>query len=127
MQISDDLFAGTINVDDPIEAVITRAPESIAAEDSEPGDAGGEEREPVQRFIDTLDQPLSIGVFLADRGVFVWWQVRDKPLAEATYTAITLLIVASPCALIIATPTATLARDRSRSSLGCAFQGWTLD
>lgn len=125
VQVGDDLFAGTINVDDPIEAVVTRpAKESSLQKILTLVTRAREEREPVQRFIDKLDQPYSIGVFVASIAVFfIWWQLRDKPLAEATYTAITLLIVASPCALIIATPTATLAAIARGARSGVLFKG----
>ncbi len=39
------------------------------------------------------------------------------------YTAITLLIVASPCALVIATPTATLAAIARGARGGVLFKG----
>lgn len=125
VQTGDDLFAGTINVDDPIEAVVSRAAkESSLQKILNLVTQAREEREPVQRFIDKLDQPYSIGVFLTSIAVFfIWWQLRDKPLAEATYTAITLLIVASPCALIIATPTATLAAIARGARSGVLFKG----
>jgi len=125
VQVGDDLFAGTINVDDPIEATVTRpARESSLQKILTLVTQAREEREPVQRFIDKLDQPYSIGVFVTSIAVFfIWWLARDKSLKDATYTAITLLIVASPCALIIATPTATLAAIARGARSGVLFKG----
>lgn len=125
VQPGDDVFAGTINVDDPIEAVVTRAArESSLQKILALVTQAREEREPAQRLIDKLDQPYSIGVFLTSIAIFLlWWLVREKPIADATYTAITLLIVASPCALIIATPTATLATIARGARSGVLFKG----
>jgi Cd2+/Zn2+-exporting ATPase len=58
----------------------------------------------------------------------VWWLVLGTPLIRedgrgAVYTAITLLIVASPCALIIATPTATLSAIARGARSGVLFKG----
>src|SRR5262249_14858484 len=58
----------------------------------------------------------------------VWWLVLREPLlAEgergAVHTAIALLIVCSPCALVIATPTATLAAIRRAARARLPFKG----
>jgi len=117
--VGDELFAGTVNVDDAIEARVLRpAKESSLQRIMDLVQGAQEQRAPVQRTLDAIDQPYSIGVLVASIVVFfVWWLVLGRqPLAtgegakdSALYVAITLLIVASPCALMIATPTATLA------------------
>jgi Cd2+/Zn2+-exporting ATPase len=117
--VGDELFAGTVNVDDPIEARVLRpTKESSLQRIMDLVQGAQEQRAPVQRTLDAIDQPYSIGVLVASIVVFfIWWLVLGRqPLAtgegakdSALYVAITLLIVASPCALMIATPTATLA------------------
>jgi Cd2+/Zn2+-exporting ATPase len=119
VNVGDELFAGTVNVDDVVEArVLRRAKESSLQRIMDLVTTAQEQRAPVQRTLDAIDQPYSIGVLVASIVVFfVWWLVLGRaPLAtgenakdSALYVAITLLIVASPCALMIATPTATLA------------------
>ena len=127
----DELFAGTINTDDPIEARVLRpAKESSLQKILELVMRAREQREPVQRVIDRLSQPYALGVMLVSVliGLF-WWLGLRRPLlgdAEqpgALYTAITLLIVASPCALVIATPTATLAAIARAARGGVLFKG----
>ncbi|MFZ4574800.1 MAG: heavy metal translocating P-type ATPase, partial [Phycisphaerales bacterium] len=88
------------------------------------------QRAPVQRTIDRLGQPYAVGVMLLSIAVVaVWWLVFKVPLigTDATrgalYTGITLLIVASPCALVIATPTATLAAISRAARGGVLFKG----
>src|SRR6185503_9015628 len=83
-----------------------------------------EQREPVQRAIDRLSQPYSIGVMVISVAVLlIWWLALGRTWDDAAYTAITLLIVASPCALVIATPTATLAAIARAARGGVLFKG----
>ncbi len=123
--VGDDLFAGTINVDDPIEAVVTRpAQESSLQKILNLVTQAREQREPVQRVIDRLSQPYAIGVMALSSAVFLlWWLALGRTLDNALYTAITLLIVASPCALVISTPTATLAAIARAAKAGVLFKG----
>jgi Cd2+/Zn2+-exporting ATPase len=119
VSVGDELFAGTVNVDDVIEAkVLRRTKESSLQRITDMVTTAQEQRAPAQRTLDAIDQPYSVGVFVASIIVFfVWWKVLGRPPVatgeaaptSALYVAITLLIVASPCALMIATPTATLA------------------
>ncbi len=89
-----------------------------------------ETKEPVQRTIDRISGPYAIGVMVVSTIVLlIWWLGFGVPfLGDAThkgalYTAITLLIVASPCALIISTPTATLSAIARAARAGVLFKG----
>lgn len=119
------IFAGTING----EAVLTARVAKLASESSVQRvlamvTEAREQREPLQRAIDRLGQPYTLFVLTASAAVFlVWWLALGVPGADAAYTAITLLIVASPCALVIATPTATLAAIARGARAGVLFKG----
>lgn len=121
----DELFAGTINTDAPIEARVLRpVRESSLQKILNLVTQAGEQREPVQRLIDRLSEPYALGVMGVSLAVLmVWWLVFKRPWSDALYTAITLLIVASPCALVIATPTATLAAIARAARAGLLFKG----
>ncbi len=121
----DAVFAGTINVGDPIRATITRAAkESSLQRILDLVTSAQQQREPVQRLIDRISQPYAIGVMVVSIAVFlVWWLAMGDHLSQAAFTAITLLIVASPCAVIIATPTATLAGIARAARAGVLFKG----
>jgi Cd2+/Zn2+-exporting ATPase len=68
--VGDELYAGTINVEDPIEAVVTkRSADSSLQRILKLVMSAREEREPVQRFIDKLDQPYSISVMVVSIAV----------------------------------------------------------
>ncbi|MDX2130885.1 MAG: cation-translocating P-type ATPase [Planctomycetota bacterium] len=131
VRAGDELYAGTINTDDPVEAEVLRpVRESSLQKILDLVTRAREQREPVQRLIDRLSEPYALGVLGVSTIVgLVWWLALGRPLlgdAErvgALYTAITLLIVASPCALIIATPTATLAAIARGARAGVLFKG----
>ena len=71
----DELFAGTINLDDPIEAEVIRpAHESSLQKILNLVTTAREQREPVQRTIDKLSGPYSIGVMVVSALVLaIWW------------------------------------------------------
>ncbi|MFO0859777.1 MAG: cation-translocating P-type ATPase [Phycisphaerales bacterium] len=121
----DELFAGTINLDDPVEAEVLRpARESSLQKVLDLVTTAREQREPVQRTIDKLSGPYSVGVMgLSALVLLVWWMLLRRTFDESLYTAITLLIVGSPCALIIATPTATLSAIARGARAGVLFKG----
>jgi Cd2+/Zn2+-exporting ATPase len=126
----DELFAGTINADDVVEAVVLRpARESSVQKILDMVIHAREGRQEVQRTIDRLSQPYSLGVLAVSIAVFlVWWLLLGVPAVGsesqpgALYTAITLLIVGSPCALIISTPTATLSGIARAARAGVLFK-----
>ncbi|MBX3358665.1 MAG: cation-translocating P-type ATPase [Phycisphaeraceae bacterium] len=131
--VGDDLYAGTVNVGNSLEARVTRpASESSLQRVLNLVLQAQQQREPVQRLIDRVSQPYAIGVMVASAAVLlVWWQVFKVPLVVqesggvggSLYTAITLLVVMSPCAVIIATPTATLAAIARAARGGVLFKG----
>jgi Cd2+/Zn2+-exporting ATPase len=121
----DELFAGTINTDDPVEATVLRpVHESSLQRIMDLVTTAREQREPVQRFIDRVNEPYAIGVMVISVIVcLIWWLGLGRSFDKSLYTAITLLIVASPCALVIATPTATLAAIARAARGGVLFKG----
>lgn len=133
VRVGDALYAGTINVGNPIEAIVTRpAKESSLQRILNLVIEAQQQREPVQRLIDRLSQPYAWGVLILSIAVvLIWWLAFNVPFVQHTpagmrgalYTGITLLIVASPCALIIATPTATLTGIARGARSGVLFKG----
>jgi Zn2+/Cd2+-exporting ATPase len=125
VQPGDDIYAGTINVGNPIEAMVARpASESSLQKILNLVISAQQQREPMQRLIDRLSQPYAVGVVLVSSAVFLlWWLAFGDEVASAAYTAIALLIIASPCALVIATPTATLAAISRAARAGVLFKG----
>jgi Cd2+/Zn2+-exporting ATPase len=125
----DEIYAGTLNVGHPVEAQVLRpASESSLQKILNLVISAQQQREPMQRAIDRLSQPYAIGVMAVSTAVLViWWGILGAPLIAdaggALHTAIALLIVGSPCALVIATPTATLAAISRAARAGLLFKG----
>ncbi len=124
----DEVYAGTLNLGQPVEAVVMRpAAESGLKKILDLVVSAQQQREPVQRMIDRLSQPYAIGVMAASVCVFlVWWGLLGRTITGADgalLTAIGFLIVGSPCALVIATPTATLAAISRGARAGLLFKG----
>lgn len=121
----ETIYAGTVNLDSAIEAEVLRsAAESSLQRVMNLVTVAREAREPIQRVIDRWGQPYAWGVLLASLLIFlIWWLAVRHSAASAAYTAITFLIVLSPCALIIATPTATLCAIARGARAGVLFKG----
>lgn len=121
----DDLFAGAVNQSSALEATVTRpAAESSLQRVLDLVIEARQQREPVQRLIDRLSQPYAISVMVVSVVVVLaWWLIFADPIVDAAYTAITFLIVMSPCALIISTPTVTLSAIGRGARAGVLFKG----
>ncbi len=127
----DEVYAGTMNQNGAIEVRISRpVAESSLQKILELVLEAQEQRQPLQRVIDKFSSPYTLSVFaIATLALVLLATTRigggDNPLswADAAYRAITLLIVASPCALVIATPTATLCGLNRAARAGLLVKG----
>ena len=77
---------------------------------------------PVQRLADSISSvfvPLVIGVFLL---TLAGWLIWGAPLQASFTAAVSVLVVACPCALGLATPTALLVGSGRASQLGIVIK-----
>jgi Cd2+/Zn2+-exporting ATPase len=121
----DAIYAGTINGQGSLEAEVT-APvtQSSLQRVLQLVLEAQERRLPVQRMIDTFSTPYAVSVFVvAILTCLGFWLLSEMAFADALYRAITLLIVCSPCALVIATPTATLCGLSRAARAGVLIKG----
>ena len=123
--VGDAVFGGTTAGDGTLDVRVTKpAGESTIArmiamvEDAQSQKAG------TQRLIDRFEQPYSlavIGMTLAAIAVPVMgW---DAAFGPAFYRAMTLMVAASPCALVISTPAAVLSAIAAAARSGVLFKG----
>ncbi len=86
-----------------------------------------ESKAPSQRFTDRFGSGYTYFVLiLCITMFFVWWKVpffNAKGAADAFYRAMTLLVVSSPCALVISIPSAILAGIAAGARRGVLFRG----
>jgi Cd2+/Zn2+-exporting ATPase len=121
----DEVYAGTINQGGSLVVEVTRqAGETVLAKIVRLVEEAREERAPAQHFIDRFAHPYTVavvvGTVLAAVVPPLWSGV---PWSEAFYRAMTLLVVASPCALVISTPSAILSGIANGARHGILFKG----
>lgn len=122
-RIGDSVSSGTLNLDG--QAVIRVARE---VEDSALHRilalirTAQQQKAPAQRFTDTFSRYYTWVVLGLSALVFVIL-FSQKPLAEAFYRTMTLLVVASPCALVLSIPSAILVAIAAGARNGILFRG----
>ncbi len=123
--VGDEVFAGTIAQGGSLVVDVTRrADETMLARIVRLVEEAQEERAPAQHFIDRFAHPYTIGVVLATlvAAVIPPW-LFGAAWSDAFYRAMTLLVVASPCALVISTPSAILSAIANGARHGILFKG----
>ena len=79
---------------------------------------------PTQQFIDRFSQPYTYAVIAATLlAIAIPWFFVNEPFGDTLYRAMTLLVVASPCALIISTPASILSAIAAGARNGVLFKG----
>ncbi len=120
----DEVFAGTINGSGYITVSVTRlSSESTLARIARMVAAAQDEKGKAERFTDAFEGPYAIGVIVVATIVGLIPLLFGEEPGDAFYRAITLLVVASPCALVISTPAATLSAIASAARGGVLVKG----
>ncbi|MDB6064671.1 MAG: heavy metal translocating P-type ATPase [Pedosphaera sp.] len=130
--VGDTVLAGTLNLWGAVEVVVLRAAtESALNKIIELIKEAQQQKAPAQQFTDkfsTYYTYLVLGLSLVM--FFVWWLGRGlAPFTgnalgqSAFYHTMTLLVVASPCALVLSIPSAVLAAIAWGARHGILFRG----
>lgn len=128
----DTVFGGTLNTWGVVETEVLRPPgDSAQARIIELIREAQASKAPSQRFTDRFGTTYTIGILLFSLGMFLWWHlVAEIPAFFAEdgspssfYRAMTLLVVCSPCALVISIPSAILAGIAAGARRGILFRG----
>ena len=124
-KVGDDVFAGTMNVNGSLEIRITKlAQESTLARLIQLVEEAQSEKSETQRFIDKAEQYYAIGVIVltilvATIPIFF----LQEAFFPAFYRAMTVMVAASPCAIVISTPATVLSAIGSGARQGVLFKG----
>ena len=127
----DTVFGGTLNTWGVLEAEVTRPPGDSAHDriirlirEAQASKA------PSQRFTDRFGTKYTVGILGFSLAMFLWWHFvagvpafTDHGNKSAFYRAMTLLVVCSPCALVISIPSAVLAGIAAGARRGILFRG----
>jgi Cd2+/Zn2+-exporting ATPase len=120
----DPVWAGSINVDGTVEIRMTKAAEeSTLARIIHLVEEAREAKAPTQRFIDRFEQGYTATVLVATAAAIGLPLLFSQPFHSTFYRAMTLLVVASPCAVIISTPATILAALAHAARRGLLFKG----
>ena len=123
--VGDTVFSGTINGSGALELEVTKlASDSTISKIIGLVQEAQNNAAPTQRLIDRFSQPYTlavIGVTLLAIAVPVIFAA--EPFSRTIYRAMTLLVVASPCALIISTPASILSAIAAAAREGILFKG----
>ncbi|MFD6188531.1 heavy metal translocating P-type ATPase [Streptomyces sp. NPDC060275] len=100
----DDVFAGTLNGTGALRLRVGRDPaDSVIARIVTLVEEASRTKAPTQLFIEKIEQRYSVGVVVATLAVFGIPLALGADLTGALLRAMTFMIVASPCAVVLAT------------------------
>ncbi|MEU9517852.1 heavy metal translocating P-type ATPase [Streptomyces sp. NPDC048224] len=100
----DDVFAGTLNGTGALRLRVGRDPsDSVIARIVTLVEEASRTKAPTQLFIEKIEQRYSVGVVAATLAVFGIPLASGTDLTDALLRAMTFMIVASPCAVVLAT------------------------
>ena len=119
------VFAGTLNQSGALEVRVTKKSEdSTLAKMVKLVAEAQAEKSGAQRFLEKAEQAYAAGVIGFTVLVFlVPWIFWGEGFTEAFYRAMTLMVVASPCALIISTPATVLSAIGGAARRGILIKG----
>lgn len=130
--VGDAVLAGTLNLWGAVEVLVTRpASESALEKIIHLIKEAQRLKAPSQRFTDKFGTNYTYGILsLSLVMFFVWWLglglapfASTGPNPSAFYRTMTLLVVGSPCALVLSIPSAVLAAIAWGARRGILFRG----
>jgi Cd2+/Zn2+-exporting ATPase len=121
----DPLFAGTLNEHGGLEMHATKlARESTLAKLIELVEKAQGQKATTQRFLEKAEQYYALGVILFTAALIaVPFYFFGHPFQPTFYRAMTVMVVASPCALVISTPASILSAIAAAARRGVLFKG----
>ncbi len=103
-QAGDEVFAGTLNGTGALRVKVERDPsDSVIARIVKMVEEASETKAPTQLFIEKVEQRYSLGMVFATLAVFLVPLAFGAAVTGSLLRAMTFMIVASPCAVVLAT------------------------
>jgi Cu2+-exporting ATPase len=120
----DLVSSGSLNLITAVTARVARdAASSFVARVARLVEEAQSRRAPVQAIADNVAAVFVPFVILVAAATFVFWLQISNSLETALLNSVAVLVVACPCALGLATPTAVLVATGAAASLGILFRG----
>ena len=123
-QIGDAVSGGTLNLDgQSVIRATRRLGESALSRILGLIEIAQQQKAPAQRFTDNFSRYYTWIALSLAAVVFVVLLVMHRPIADAFYRSMTVLVVASPCALVLSVPSAILVAIAAGARRGILFRG----
>lgn len=124
-KVGDEVLAGTINQKGALEVRVTKtAEDSTIARLIKLVEEAREDKANTEQFIDKAEQYYAVGVILMTiAAIIVPLLFINEPFTTTFYRAMTLMVAASPCALVISTPATVLSAIGNGARRGVLFKG----
>jgi Zn2+/Cd2+-exporting ATPase len=121
----DFVFAATVNENGVIDVRLTKtAKDTTVAKIIGLVERAQKNKAKTQRFLDEFEPRYAISVIITVISlIFVPWLIMGHEFDSTFYRAITVLVVASPCALIISTPASIISAIANGAKNGILFKG----
>lgn len=124
-RLGADVFAGTLNGSGSLDLEVTRLSSDTAlARVIQLVEDARDAKAPTQNWIETVESRYAMGVIAATAlAILVPWLAMGWTFDDAFYRAMTLLVVASPCALVISIPATIVSAVSNGAHRGVLFKG----
>ena len=123
-QIGDAVNGGTLNLDgQSVIRVTRRLGESALSRILGLIEMAQQQKAPAQRFTDKFSRYYTWVALSLAAVLFVVLIVMHRPVANAFYRSMTVLVVSSPCALVLSIPSAILVAIAAGARCGILFRG----
>ena len=121
----DNVLAGSINQNGSLDVEVTRlAEDTTLAKLIKLVEEAQSEKAPTQRFIEKGELYYALGVIIMTAlAIIIPVVFFNEPFEETFYRAMTLMVAASPCALVISTPATVLSAIGNGAKRGVLFKG----
>lgn len=123
-QPGDLVFGGTISVDGGLEVLIESPPDqSLVSRIVQLVEKAQSNKARSQRFLEKAERRYALAVILFTLGLILVPPVLGANWTEAFYRAMTVMVVMSPCALVISIPATVLSAIGGAARQGILFKG----
>jgi Cu2+-exporting ATPase len=120
----EQVSSGSLNITTAIKVrVLKEAADSFVARVARMVEEAQARKAPVQAIADRVATFFVPFVILVATATFLFWLKKTSSIEVSLLNAVSVLVVACPCALGLATPTAVLVATGAAASMGILFRG----
>ena len=128
-EVGEAIFAGTLNISSAFRAVVTKiGSDTILSQIIRQVERAQSTRAPIERFVDRVTAKFVPAVLVAGLASFLFWLIMapDPSFPNALLVSVTVFVIACPCALGLATPTAVVAGVGRAAEFGILIRDATV-